>query len=100
MSNNIPTKKTPNTYDAGDMADLALSAESDMRWMSIIITDAKKRLQALKNELKTEHVQGLYAFEHVLDMYQYLAEERLNSYINNAERYTKEWEKDEKAVTL
>lgn len=101
MPNQIQSQNTAaKTYDAGDMADLALTAESDMQWMSIAITDVKKRLKALKEELKTEHIHGLYAFEHVLDMYEYLAEERLNSHSTTAEKYQAEWNADKKAVAV
>lgn len=92
MPNSTHSNKTVNTYDAGDMADAYLLAENDMQWMNVAITDIKKRLKNLKEELGTEHVKGLFAFEHVLDMYEYLSEERLASHSTMAEKYQAEWE--------
>lgn len=100
MPNSNHSKNTPNTYDSGDMADAYLLAENDMQWMSVALADIKKRLKDLKTELRVEHVRGLFAFEHVLDMYEYLAEERLSSHSSMAEKYQAEWEEDKKAVTL
>lgn len=100
MPNSNHSKNTSNTYDSGDMADAYLLAENDMQWMSVALADIKKRLKDLKTELRVEHVRGLFAFEHVLDMYEYLAEERLSSHSSMAEKYQAEWEEDKKAVTL
>lgn len=100
MPNQTHSKNTPNTYDSGDMADAYLIAENDMQWMSVALTDIKKRLNDLKTELTTENVRGLFAFEHVLDMYEYLAEERLSSHSTMAEKYQAEWNADKKAVSL
>jgi len=73
-----------------------------MQWMSVAISDIKTRLNDLKAELgvNTDSTHSLFAFEHLLDMYEYLAEERLSNQSSMAEKYQAEWEEDKKAVTL
>ena len=100
MSNQINSTNTPEKYDAGDMVDAYSLAECDMQWMSVAITDIRKRLKEIKSELGNNNVLGFYDLEHVVDMYQYIAENRLHHYSDEAEAYQAEWEADKKAVTL
>ena len=93
MSNQINSKNTLKTYDAGEMADAYSLAESDMQWMSVAITDIKKRLKEIKSKLGNNNVLGFYDLEHVVDMYQYIAENRLHHYSDETEAYQAEWEK-------
>ncbi|MFH3773824.1 hypothetical protein WAI13_00260 [Acinetobacter baumannii] len=93
MPNQINSKNTPKTYDAIDMHDLASLAESDMQWMSVAIKDIRKRLKEIKSELGNNNVLGFYDLEHVVDMYQYIAENRLHHYSDETEAYETECEK-------
>ena len=99
MPNQNKPQNTSKTYDAGDMVDAYSLAECDMQWMSVAITDIKKRIKELKNDLGI-NATGFYALEHVVDMYQYIAECRLHHYSGEAEAYQAEWDADKKAVTL
>ena len=99
MSTQNNAQNTPKTYTTGDMADAYSLAECDMQWMSVAITDIKKRIKELKNDLGI-NATGFYALEHVVDMYQYIAENRLSHYSNETEAYEAEWKADKKAVTL
>lgn len=99
MPNQINSNYTPKTYTTGDMVDAYSLAECDMQWMSVAITDIKKRIKELKNDLGI-NATGIYALEHVVDMYQYIAECRLHHYSDEAEAYQAEWDADKKAVTL
>lgn len=100
MSNQINSKNAPKNYDAGDMVDAYSLAECDMQWMSVAITDIKKRIKEIKNKLDNANVIGLYDLEHVVDMYQYIAENRLHHYSDETEAYQAEWDADKKAVIL
>ena len=99
MSTQNKPQNTPETYTTGDMLDAYSLAECDMQWMSVAITDIKKRIKELKNDLGI-NATGFYALEHVVDMYQYIAENRLSHYSNETEAYKAEWKADKKAVTL
>lgn len=99
MSNSNNAQNTSKNYDAGDMVGAYLLAECDMQWMSVAITDIKKRIKELKNDLGI-NATGFYALEHVVDMYQYIAECRLHHYSGEAEAYQAEWDADKKAVIL
>jgi hypothetical protein len=92
LTKNNP-QSMPKTYDAGEMADAYSLAESDMQWMSVAIKDIRKRLKEIKSELGNNNVLGFYDLEHVVDMYQYIAENRLHHYSDEAEAYQAEWEK-------
>ena len=99
MSTQNKPQNTPKTYTTGDMLDAYSLAECDMQWMSVAITDIKKRIKELKNDLGI-NATGFYALEHVVDMYQYIAECRLHHYSGEAEAYQAEWDADKKAVIL
>ena len=99
MSTQNKPQNTPETYTTVDMLDAYSLAECDMQWMSVAITDIKKRIKELKNDLGI-NATGFYALEHVVDMYQYIAENRLSHYSNETEAYEAEWKADKKAVTL
>lgn len=93
MPNQINSKNTPKNYDAGDLVDAYSLAECDMQWMSVAITDIKKRLKDIKKEVGHKNIIGFYDLEHVIDMYQYIAENRLSHYSDETEAYETEWEK-------
>ena len=93
-------QNTPKTYTTGDMVDAYSLAECDMQWMSVAITDIKKRIKEIKNKLDNANVIGLYDLEHVVDMYQYIAENRLHHYSDETEAYQAELDANKKAVTL
>ena len=99
MSTQNKPQNTPETYTTGDMLDAYSLAECDMQWMSVAITDIKKRIKELKNDLGI-NATGFYALEHVVDMYQYIAENRLSHYSNETEAYEAEWDANKKAVIL
>ena len=99
MSTQNKPQNMPETYTTVDMLDTYSLAECDMQWMSVAITDIKKRIKELKNDLGI-NATGFYALEHVVDMYQYIAENRLSHYSNETEAYEAEWKADKKAVTL
>ena len=99
MSTQNKPQNTPETYTTGDMLDAYSLAECDMQWMSVAITDIKKRIKELKNDLGI-NATGFYALEHVVDMYQYIAENRLSHYSDETEAYQVELEANKKAVTL
>ena len=99
MPNQINSTNTPKTYTTGDMVDAYSLAECDMQWMSVAITDIKKRIKELKNDLGI-NATGFYALEHVVDMYQYIAENRLHHYSGEAKAYQAELDANKKAVTL
>jgi hypothetical protein len=67
-------------YSLCDMHDVYSIAESDMHWMNVAITDIKRRLGEMTNELGHKNIIGLCALEHALNMYQYITENRLNHY--------------------
>ena len=99
MSTQNKPQNTPETYTTGDMLDAYSLAECDMQWMSVAITDIKKRIKELKNDLGI-NATGFYALEHVVDMYQYIAENRLHHYSGEVEAYQAELDANKKAVTL
>ena len=99
MSTQNKPQNTPETYTTGDMLDAYSLAECDMQWMSVAITDIKKRIKELKNDLGI-NATGFYALEHVVDMYQYIAECRLHHYSDEVEAYQAELDANKKAVTL
>lgn len=78
------------TYNTGDIVDIYSLAENDIRWMSVAISDIKKRLKELTNELGHKNIVGLYALENTIDMYQYIAENRLDYYSGEMETYEAE----------
>ena len=100
MPTQTHSNNTPKTYDAGDLVDAYSLAECDMQWMSVAITDIKKRLKEIKREFGNQGVVGFYDLEHVVDMYQYIAENRLSHYSDETETYQTEWEANKKAVSL
>lgn len=84
------SNKSLQTYNTGDIVDIYSLAENDMRWMSVAISDIKKRLKELTNELGHKNIVGLYALENTIDMYQYIAENRLNYYWDEIATYEAE----------
>ena len=101
MPNQI-NKSIPKNYNAGDMLDAYSFAESDMQWMSVAITDIKARLTEINKQLDADKVSvlGMHQFKHILDMYEYIVEERQHFHSAEAEQYRAEWEANKKAVAL
>lgn len=103
MPNQINSKNTPKTYDAGDMHDLASLAECDMDWMSTAIAHVRKEIKRIHGLAQNGEIISQYHFSELivhLDMYEYLADDRRHHHAEEAERYSKEWEADKKAVAL
>ncbi|WOE32962.1 MULTISPECIES: hypothetical protein [unclassified Acinetobacter] len=89
------TNSIPKNYDAGDLADIYMCSESDMQWMNTAISFVRKEIKKLKElavngEEITQH--NFTDLIHHIDMYEYLAEERLSHHVEKAEHYSKEWE--------
>lgn len=100
MPNQTHSKNSiPKNYDAGDLYDAHVLAETDMQWMSVAITDIKSRLRNVKKELEHTNIVGLYALENVIEMYEYIAECRFNCHSSQSEYFKKEHEANKKAVT-
>lgn len=103
MPNQINSNNTPETYNAGDLTDAYSLAECDLQWMSTAITDARIRVKKLKAELTELNASAEYYFyglEQVLEMYEYLADDRRHYHAKEAEAYKVKWEANKKAVTL
>jgi hypothetical protein len=82
-------------YDAGDMHDIASMSECDMQWMNTAISHIRREIIKLNKSVKagekvTQH--HLIDLIHHVDMYKYLADNRLAYHVEEAERYSKEWE--------
>ena len=96
MPNQINSTNTPKKYDAGDMLDLATLAECDMDWMYTALVDVRLRVARIKEELTARDVNAQYHFhtlEKVLEMYEYIAEDRTRCHEQQAEAYKEELEK-------
>ena len=80
-------------YDAVDMCDLALLAQSDLNWLTIALTDVRKRVNELKEEFIEKNPINHHYFmtlEKILEMYEFIAEEREQDHARLAEKYEKE----------
>lgn len=91
---NSISKKAPQ-YDAGDMHDMASLAESDMQWMSTAITQVRKEIKRIHALAQNGEAISQYHFSELithLDMYEYLADNRLEFHTKEAEAYKVEWE--------
>ena len=96
MSNQINSNNTPKTYDAGDLVDVYSCAESDMQWMNTAISHIRKEVKRLNKLAENGKEITQYHFTdliHHIDMYEYISEERHAHHAEQAERYSKEWEK-------
>jgi hypothetical protein len=82
-------------YDAGDMHDLASMAECDMQWMNTAISYIRREIIKLNKSVKAGEEVTQHHFTdliHHVDMYEFLADNRLAYHVEEAERYSKEWE--------
>ena len=103
MSNPNNAQNTPKTYDAGDVADAHLIAESDMQWMNTAIIHVRKKLKKLHALVENGEILSQYHFSELiihLEMYEYIADDRLDYHAKEAKAYEAEWEANKKAVTL
>ena len=93
MSNQINSTNTPKKYDAGDMHDIQSLAEHDMNWMHTAIDRVRRDFIDLSKKLQKQGVHSCYFddLRTVLDMYSYLAEERLAYHEKTAKQYEQEW---------
>jgi hypothetical protein len=85
----------PKNYSVRDMQDLAYIAKHDMAWMCTAIGHIKQEIIKL-NKL-AEDGEHLYDFHFAdlirhADMYEYLAEDRLNHHTKESDCYSQEWE--------
>ena len=102
MPNQI-NKSIPKTYDANDLNWAHAVAESDMQWMNTAITHVKKEIKKLHTLAKNGEAISQYHFSELLthlEMYEYLADDRLNYHAKEAESYNAELEANKKAATL
>ncbi|MFS1587021.1 hypothetical protein ACLIL3_014880 [Acinetobacter radioresistens] len=82
-------------YDAGDLYDAYSLAECDMQWMCNAIRDLRSQIQELKKEVESGTAISKYHFDTLItrsDMYEYLAENRTDSYTHNVKALQQEWE--------
>ena len=82
------------------MYDLSTLAQSDLGWMSVALTDVRKRVNELKKELVEKNPINKHYFmalEKILEMYEFIAEEREKDYISHAEKYNEELEDEGQA---
>ena len=93
MSNQNNSTNAPKKYDAGDMHDIQSLAEYDMNWMQTAIDRIRRDFIDLSKNLQKQGVHQIYFDElrTVLDMYSYLAEERLAYHEKTAKQYEQEW---------
>lgn len=80
-------------YNSLDMYDLSTLAQSDLNWLSIALTDVRKRVSDLKEEFNEIAEHSKYRFntlEKILEMYEFIAEEREQDHAKLAEKYEKE----------
>ena len=90
MPNQINSKNTSKINDAGDMHDMATMAESDVEWMSTAITQVRKEIKRIHALVKNGEIISQYHFSELithLDMYEYLADNRLEFHSKEAETY-------------
>lgn len=103
MPNQINSKNTPETYNAGDLNDAYSLAECDLQWMSTAIGHVKEEIKKIHALVKDGEVISQYHFSELithLDMYEYLADDRRHYHAKVAKAYEAEWEANKKAVTL
>ena len=85
-------------YNSLDMYDMATLAQADLEWLSIALTDVRKRVAEVKKEVMELCPTSVYRFhklEKILEMYEFIAEEREQHHVNEAHAYKKELEEDE-----
>ena len=84
-------------YNSLDMYDMATLAQADLEWLSIALTDVRKRVAEVKKEVTEIAPSSQYRFktlEKILEMYEFIAEEREQHHVNEAHAYKKELEDD------
>jgi len=103
VSNQINSKNKPlKSYDAGDMSDVYGIAHESTEWLSTLLSQIKKETKNLQEELKQ---QGIYeghfhAVSKLLDLSEFMADERIAYFKRLHTEHAQEWEADKKAVTL
>lgn len=103
MPNQINSKNTPETYNAGDLNWAHEVAQEDLKWMSTAIRHVKEEIKKIHALAKNGEVISQYHFFELithLDMYEYLADDRRHYHAKEAEAYKVEREANKKAVTL
>lgn len=93
MPNQINSKSTTEAYTALDMLDLSELAVNDVKWLNMAISHLKKEFYKLKSNTQEQYKIHNCHFEEMvdfLDMYEYLADDRLAEQKRLAEKYEKE----------
>ena len=99
----INSNNTPKTYSARQLHDTHSLATNDMTWMSAALDSVREEVKRLQEVAKDGTQIRKYHFNKLntyLDMYAYLANDRLNSHTEESEKYKKEWEANKKAESL
>lgn len=107
--NNIQKPKAPQPiapvkqYDAGDLWDAYSLGECDLKWFATAISDLDEKFREHKQNLIKSY--GVYEghFEQIeifLGMYEYLIQNRLDYYRQEAQKYEEEHYTNKKEVTL
>jgi|SRR5690606_3766027 len=102
MPTQINSKNTPQTYDAGDMLDAYCTGQNDVKWLSMGIDHLKEEFYKTRAFIQDQYKVSDAYFEKMaefLDMYQYLADDRLQQQDRYVEKFKEEWEADKKVVT-
>ena len=86
-------------YSVKDMRDLASLAECDMQWMNTALEHVKKELRNLLGECAVPGHQLSELMTH-LDMYEYIALNRLSHYSDKTMEYETEMGANKKAESL
>lgn len=80
-------------YDSSDLLDINSLAKNDLEWASICISDLRKELKQLQEEVKTNKYFGSIHFDRVIEkasMYEFLIDNRRDYHDLEVERLTEE----------
>ncbi|OTG98938.1 hypothetical protein [Acinetobacter sp. ANC 4973] len=102
MNNQINSKNTPKTYDAGDLHDTYALVYENTSWLYTLLGQIKKEVEEVKQSVAKKDVYpaAFANLERLINLSEYLAESHTDSYDVDRERYLKEWEANKKAVSL
>lgn len=102
MSNQINSKNTHKTYDANDLHFAYAVAHESMEWLSVLISQARLETKQLQERLAEQgiHTSSFYNLQKLLDLTEFLVEERVSHFEHVQNYYIEELENNKKAVTL
>lgn len=103
MPNQINSKNTPETYNAGDISDIYCEASEFTEWLSTMIGQIRKESNEIKAKLSLYHKVDdchFYTIDKLLDLSEFMADGRVADLERRHEEYKQEWEANKKAVTL